>query len=152
MSRMDGVLRGVLAGAAGTAVLNAVTYADMSVRGRPSSELPSKMVDRFAEQLHAPKPGANRRQGLGALLGYADGFGTGALFGMLRPRMRGVPWYVAAAALAAFTMTASEGTATAMKQTDPAQWSAADWLADIVPRLMYGAVTVCAFDLLAQSV
>lgn len=151
MNAMDGALRGVLAGAAGTAVLNAITYTDMTVRQRPPSELPGKMVDRLAEQLHAPKPEGNRKQGLGALLGYVDGFGAGVLFGMLRPRMRAVPWYVAAAALAAFTMAASEGTAAAMKQTDPSQWSKADWLADIVPRLIYGAVTVYAFDQLARQ-
>ncbi|HET7814180.1 MAG TPA: hypothetical protein VFL13_07385 [Candidatus Baltobacteraceae bacterium] len=151
MNAFDGAVRGVLAGAAGTAMLNAVTYADMTIRDRPASELPGKMVDKLAQELHAPKPAGNRRQGLGAMLGYLDGFGSGVLYGMLRPRMRAVPWSVAAVALAAFTMAASEGSAAAIKQTDPKQWSAADWIADIVPRLVYGAVTAYAFDILARE-
>lgn len=141
---------GVIAGAAGTAVLNAATYADMALRNRPPSELPPEMVDAFADRLHLPRPAENRRSGLGALLGYADGFGAGALFGLIRPSVRSVPWFAAAMALGAFTMIASEGTATAMRRTDPRTWGASGWIADIVPRLFYGAVTCLVFDLLTS--
>ena len=35
---------GAVAGAMGTAALNAVTYLDMAVRGRPSSQVPAHTV------------------------------------------------------------------------------------------------------------
>jgi hypothetical protein len=145
------VLNGVLAGAAGTAMLNAATYGDMVLRNRPPSDLPQKMVDTFARALHAPPPPENRRTGLGALLGYADGFGVGAVFGMIRPRTRAVPWIIAAFGLAAFTMLLSEGSATAARQTDPKTWGVEAWMADVVPRVFYGAVTCLTFDLLSES-
>jgi hypothetical protein len=40
-SPWKGVLRGAAAGAAGTTALNAVTYLDMVVRGRPASDAPT---------------------------------------------------------------------------------------------------------------
>lgn len=66
------------------------------------------------------------------LLGYADGFGTGVLFGVMRPRMRGIPWFVAGAGLAVFTLFLSEGSATAMRKTDPLKWSAPDCVTCLV--------------------
>ncbi len=139
-------VRGALAGAAGTAALDTVTYLDMALRNRPPSEVPAKMANELAKRTGNGELPENRRQGVGALLGYVDGIGSGVLFGLLRPAMRGLPWYTAAAALALFTMTASEGTATAMKQTDPRTWGMSGWIADIVPRFVYGAVTTYAFD------
>jgi hypothetical protein len=140
------VLHGVLAGAAGTAALDLLSYADMAFRDRPPSELPDKMVAAIARSAHAPVPDRNRSQAFGALLGYADGLSAGAVFALVRPRMRGVPWYAAALALAFFTMLLSEGTATAMQQTDPRRWGVSGWVSDILPRVVYGAVTCYTFD------
>ena len=39
------IIAGLLAGAAGTTALNAVTYADMALRGRPGSEIPEHLVE-----------------------------------------------------------------------------------------------------------
>ena len=40
--------RGAIAGAVGTLALDASTYADMALRGRPPSEVPAKTVDALA--------------------------------------------------------------------------------------------------------
>jgi hypothetical protein len=145
------LLDGLLAGAAGTAALNATTYADMVLRNRPPSELPQQMVDALAQKAGLPPPKEHRRTGLGALLGYADGFTAGTILGVIRPSIPNVPWYVAALGLAAFTMVMSEGTATAMGRANPRTWSATAWIADLVPRFIYGAVTTLTFDLLWES-
>ncbi|MGH7757420.1 MAG: hypothetical protein ACREM8_14205 [Vulcanimicrobiaceae bacterium] len=147
---------GTLAGAAGTATLNALTYADMALRGRPPSELPDKMVRKFAElagctELAKPQTELNdrtkhQRTGYGALLGYADGFAAGAIFGAVRPALRGIPWFWCGIALGALTMAMSEGTATALGQTDPAEWPLSAWLSDIGPRCVYGWVTCITYD------
>ena len=54
---MTSLIRGVAAGAVGTAVLNTLTYLDMAVRGRPSSSVPAdtagKMADLFGVTLAA---------------------------------------------------------------------------------------------------
>src|SRR5947209_14595669 len=74
--------RGVVAGAMGTAALNIATYADMAIRGRPSSNAPAKMVSTLANTLHLPlsaqgdndndQVAQNRESGLGALLGRSE--------------------------------------------------------------------------------
>jgi hypothetical protein len=57
------ILVGVLAGAAGTTALNAVTYLDMAVRGRPSSDMPEQAVERTASKLGARIPGNEETRG-----------------------------------------------------------------------------------------
>lgn len=142
---------GIAAGAAGTAMLDATTYADMAIRSRPASKLPKRVVKQFARWAGVQQLPPERTQGLSALLGYADGFGTGLLFGLVRPRMRGVPWLIAGLGLAIFTMTLSEGTATAMGKTDPRQWGLSGWIADLIPRTLYGCVTCLVFDALMND-
>lgn len=140
---------GMAAGAAGTAALNAVSYADMALRSRPASKLPQQVAKAIAQRAGFAPPKGPRARAFGALLGYVDGFGAGALYGVVRPVVRGVPWYAAGVGLAAFTLLLSEGIATAMGQTDPREWDAADWLADIVPRCAYGLVTALTYESLA---
>jgi hypothetical protein len=94
MSVLRSALVGAAAGAVGTAALNITTYADMASRGRPSSETPAKLVQNVAasagiEPLAAEGETAkNRRSGVGALLGYLNGLGLGAVYGALRPASR----------------------------------------------------------------
>ena len=142
---------GLAAGAAGTAVLNATTYADMAIRARPPSKVPQRVVKEFARWGGVRRLPRGRTQGLSMLLGYADGFGTGVLFSVVRPRMRTVPWFIAGAGLAAFTMLLSEGSATAMGKTDPRTWGVSGWITDFVPRILYGCVTCLVFDALSES-
>lgn len=151
MTQARAIAYGLAAGAAGSALLNATTYADMAIRARPESKVPQRVIKEFARWAGVRRMQRPRVQGLSMLLGYADGFGTGVLFGVLRPRMRGVPWYLAGLGLAAFTLVLSEGTATAMGKTDPRDWGLSGWLMDLAPRALYGCVTCLVYDALTQS-
>ncbi|HEY0393254.1 MAG TPA: hypothetical protein VGD01_02045 [Candidatus Elarobacter sp.] len=152
------VLVGTAAGAVGTAALNIATYADMASRGRPSSETPSKLVKNVAssagiEPLAADDETAeNRRSGLGALLGYVNGIGVGAVYGLVRPAIRGkVPLLIAALAAGAAAMALSDVPATKTGATDPKTWGPEGWLADIVPHALYGLALAFAFDALDEG-
>lgn len=144
-------LFGAAAGAAGTTTLNAVTYIDMTVRGRPSSSTPETTVEKLSDVTHVPIPGdedsrQNRVSGLGPLSGLLAGVGTGALLGVARSAgwRPGVATSTAAATLAALVGT--NGPMTLLSVTDPRTWPASSWLADIVPHIAYGAVTAAVLD------
>ena len=138
---------GALAGAAGTTALNAATYLDMAVRGRPSSSTPQDTAEQLASRAGVGIPGdeetrQNRLSGLGPLFGAATGVGVGALFGLVRWAGVRLPAPVAAAVVGATAMLASDGTMTALGVTDPKEWDANSWVSDALPHLAYGAVTV----------
>ena len=81
--------RGLAAGAAGTTVLNAVTYLDMAVRGRAASSTPDQTVDALADATGQQIPGKrsvrdNRRTALGALAGIGNGVAVGVLASLAR--------------------------------------------------------------------
>ena len=96
-----GVLAGLVAGAAGTVALNVATYADMAIRGRPASGVPSQMAGILAERAGidlsggrgeaAKEQAEHRKSGAGALLGYGSGLGVGAAYGLLSPLLRWLP-------------------------------------------------------------
>ncbi|MFI7276998.1 hypothetical protein [Streptomyces sp. NPDC049879] len=141
-----GLALGAAAGAAGTTALNAVTYADMALRGRPASSTPETTVEKLSGLTHIPVPGddgtrPHRVSALGALTGIAAGVGAGAALGTLRA----AGWRPGTAALGmAATLTvlvASNGPMTVLRVTDPRTWSAGDWVSDVVPHAAYGAVT-----------
>ncbi len=152
------VLKGLLAGAAGTIALEIVSYGDMLLRGRPASELPATVVQKIATRMgasefaHADDAATKaRRSAVGALLGYGVGLGAGVGYALMRPNVeRWLPWPIGGAMLGAVTLIASEGSATALGATDWSTWSTAEWIADIVPRTLYGltaAWVVESFDL-----
>ena len=154
ISTLGWVLRGAAAGAAGTTALNAVTYLDMTVRGRPSSSTPEKTVEALAEKAHVTIPGdeeqrQNRIEGLGPLTGLVAGVGVGVLVGLARAAgFRSQP-LVGTALTTVGVLAAANGPMTVLGITDPRTWSATDWVSDIVPHLAYGAVvksTMDAFD------
>ncbi|MBV9952070.1 MAG: hypothetical protein JO291_08975 [Acidimicrobiia bacterium] len=145
------MLRGAMAGAAGTTALNAVTYLDMAFRGRPSSSTPEDTVEKVADELDTRIPGSEKEQdarksGLGALLGIAAGTGVGAAFGLLRGAGLRLPVWLTAPAAGAVAMAAGNGPMVALGVTDPRSWSSIDWLSDVVPHLAYGAVTALALE------
>lgn len=148
------LLRGAAAGAAGTAVLNAVTYLDMVVRGRGASSTPEDSVEKLAETAHVRIPGEgetrrNRLQALGALLGLAAGMGAGAAGGLVRASGYRSSTPVGTALTALGVLVAANGPMTALGITDPRTWSAADWISDLVPHVAYAVVvrtTLDAFD------
>ena len=146
MNLVRNLLYGAASGAAGTAALNALTYVDIAVRDREPSDLPARMAGVLAKKAGIDLQSKNRREAFGALLGYADGFFAGALLGLVRPASRGVSPAAVAIGLTALTMLLSEGTATRFGQTNPAQWSAADWASDIAFRMVYGLVACAVFD------
>jgi hypothetical protein len=146
------VAAGLVAGAAGTAALNAVTYLDMVARGRPSSEMPAKAARELAgkagwQLADDPKDG-NRAEALGALLGLATGLGVGVGYGALRRRVR-VPKLLAAVGLAAGAMAGSDGPLVGLGLTDPSTWDPMSWLSDAVPHLAYGVAAAAAYELAA---
>ncbi len=144
-----GFKAGLLAATAGTIALDAVSYADMLLRGRPASELPTEVVKKLAplvgwtDILADDEATANKRSALGALLGYANGMAAGAVYGAIRPAFRWVPWPIAGLILGGATLVTSEGLATQLGATDWSTWSAGEWIADIIPRSIYG-LTVAA--------
>src|SRR3954449_3653424 len=76
------MLRGAAAGAAATTALNAVTYLDMTIRGRGASSTPEETVEKLAATAHVDIPGdaehrQHRVQGLGPLTGLVAGVGVG---------------------------------------------------------------------------
>ncbi len=141
--------RGLVAGAAGTTVLNAVTYADMAVRGREASSTPERTVQALAGQAGISVPGdrqarQNRLTALGALLGSASGLAVAV--GAAKVRALGVrfPAPVDAVLTAAAAMAVTDAPMAALGVSDPRQWTRADWISDAVPHLAYGAAVATA--------
>jgi hypothetical protein len=154
MSFVRHITVGAIVGAAATSALNIATYADIAIRGRGESDVPSTMVKNVAE---AAGIGAlasddettqHRRSGIGALLGYADGLGVGVVYGALRPAVRGVPVLLAAVAAGAAAMALSDVAIAKSGASDPRTWAAADWAADAIPHLVYGLALALSFDAL----
>ncbi|HZC77357.1 MAG TPA: hypothetical protein VE258_06380 [Ktedonobacterales bacterium] len=159
-------LRGAAAGAVGTVALDITTYADMMIRGRPSSNVPAQVAEKLTQAVGVDlaadagdtggqsKDGAaaqaqeqQRLSGLGALMGYATGLTVGALYGLTRPAIGKLPLPLARLALGAVAMVGSDVPAVATGATDPKTWGTSGWLADIVPHAIYGLVTVAAYEL-----
>ncbi|MEU9399568.1 hypothetical protein [Streptomyces sp. SID4985] len=140
------ILRGGVAGAAGTTVLNAVTYADMALRGRPASEAPSEVVDKAAHDVGHPVPGAgetlaNRLTGIAALSGIGVGCATGVVVSLLRGAGIRMPWWLGGIVTGALAMAGADLPMARLGVSDPRTWSAVDWTSDVVPHLVYGTVT-----------
>jgi hypothetical protein len=154
ISRAGWLLRGAAAGAAGSSALNAVTYLDMVVRGRPTSSTPEDAVEKLAETAHVPIPGddetrENRKQGLGPLLGLVAGVGVGVLGGLVRSSGYRSATPVGILLTTAGVMLAANGPMMVLGITHPRTWSATDWISDVVPHVAYGVVvktTMDAFD------
>jgi hypothetical protein len=148
---MRSLLRGAAAGAAGTTALNAATYLDMALRGRPASSTPQESVEKLSESAGVSIPGEreerdNRVAGLGPLMGLVTGVGVGVVLGALRGLGLRPPILVEAALATAVAMAGANAPMTATGLTDPRQWSATDWLADAIPHLAYGLVTASVLD------
>lgn len=142
----------LIAGTAGTAALNISTYLDMTLRGRPSSTVPAQAAEKMAEGagIDLARDGGddtrdNRAQGLGALMGYGAGLGSALLYPVIG-RMEKWPLPIQAAGVMSAAMMAGNLPAAGMGITDPSEWSASDWISDIVPHALYGLVTALAYQ------
>ena len=140
--------RGAAAGAAGTTALNAVTYLDMALRGRPVSRTPEESVDKLAALIGVRVPGgdeqtrANRVNGVGALLGMVTGVAIGVTCAALDERLGGLlerlPVPAASLAVGTVALLAANGPMVALGVSDPRSWTRADWASDLVPHAAYG--------------
>jgi hypothetical protein len=138
--------KGALAGLAGTTALDAATYVDMAVRGRPASQAPAQMIEEAAGRAGAGIPGEgearqNRLEGLGALAGIATGVAVGVAAGQCRGLVRRLGPLLGPAVLGGAAMAVSDTSMAMLGVTQPRTWDAASWLSDAVPHLLYGAVT-----------
>ena len=147
---------GALAGAAGTTALNAATYLDMAIRGRPASSTPQQTIERAASLVGASLPRDEQRKealesGLGALLGALAGVGAGAALGAVRG-LTGHPRTKAGTTAAAWAlaMVVGNGPMTVLGVTDPRRWTPADWATDILPHLAYAGAAGVTLDALAD--
>lgn len=145
------LLRGALAGAAGTTALNAATYLDMAVRRRPASSTPQQTVEKSAELLDVPLPDDDDAKealesGVGSLLGIVTGVGAGVALGALHA-LTGRPAGRTGTIATAFglAMLGGNGPMTVLGITDPRDWDAASWAADVLPHLAYAVVAGAAF-------
>lgn len=148
------VAAGVAAGSAGVTALNATTYLDMALRGRPASSTPERSVEEISRRTGVEVPGtgdirSNRVEGLGALSGAVTGLGTGVVAALLG--VRHLPVAAGAAVTAGAAMVAANGPMVRLGLTDPREWAVADWLADVVPHLAYGIATAWTLRALAEG-
>jgi hypothetical protein len=155
---LPSLIAGALAGAAGTTALNAATYLDMAIRGRPTSSTPEDSVEETAHRLGTEIPGdddtrSNRLQGLGPLLGIGVGVGIGVAAAAVAdalPPARALPLPVKMALVGATALIGANAPMTLLGITDPRQWSASDWAADVVPHIAYGAATAATLEYLTS--
>jgi hypothetical protein len=158
MSRQRTLRAGLVAGAAGTLALEAATYLDMAVTGRPRSDIPDQAAGQLARALRldvtargGEAAAAHRRTGMGALLGHATGTGLALVYALIRGRTGPVPTPLAGVALAIAAMAAGDLPPILSGTSDPRRWGARGWLSDLVPHLAYGLVTAGAYDMMTTG-
>ena len=144
---MTGVLRrGLVAGAVGTTVINAATWLDMAVRGRPPSQLPQQTVQAGLDVLGVEVPGTkaqrqHRTEAFGALSGIGAGLGVGVAAATGRALGLRLPGPLGAMVTGLGAMAMTDLSAQALGTTDLARWGSAEWASDLVPHLAYGFTT-----------
>lgn len=158
---LSNALKGLLAGTAGTVALNIATYADMALRGRSSSTAPAKMVETLADKAHISlasegkdnqdQTAQNRESGAGALFGFFNGLGTGVAYSMLRSQGTGIPLPFASLLVGLAAMAESDVPLALLKVSNPRTWGTTEWLADLIPHLIYGFVTVATYEALSDA-
>lgn len=140
-----GLLWGAVAGAVGASALNVTTYLDMLIRGRPASEAPQRLVEQLALEVGVgipvnPDERMNRAQALGSLSGLLTGITVGMTVGALRQSGIRPPAWISVPVISLTAMTAADLPLAITKISDPTDWSTTDWLADLLPHLVFGSV------------
>jgi hypothetical protein len=118
------------------------------------------LVEKLANMAHLPlstraagsndQAVQNRESGLGAVLGYVNGLATGALYGLLRSQLEEVPVPLAGALVGLAAMAESDVPLITLRVSDPKTWGFSGWVADIIPHLVFGMVTVLTYETLAK--
>lgn len=129
--------RGLLAGAAGNLVLDAVTYLDMAVRARPASEVPARTAEAGLDRAGL-SVSDDQAEAAGALAGIATGVGVGVATAVVRSAGVRLSPLGGAVVTGAVAMAVSDGGAALAGVTDPRGWGATDWVSDVVPHLAFG--------------
>ncbi|WNO76707.1 hypothetical protein [Streptomyces sp. AM8-1-1] len=150
------LLHGAVAGLAGTTALNIAGYAEIAFRGRPVSETPEITVRTLAEKLHIRIPGVdevreNRIAGLAPLTGYTVGLCMGAALSVVQAA--GWPPTKASryAFASLFALTVTNAPIMLLGISDPRTWAPSDWVSDIIPHVLFAAVTVRVLEKLEAS-
>jgi hypothetical protein len=136
--------------------LDATTYLDMLVRGRPPSLMPEASAASLAARLGIDISGddtasASRRSGLGWLLGHASGLAYGAGFGALGPRLPAGRRTAVGAALGLVVIAGNNTWLVVSGLTDPREWGIVGWLEELVPHVVFGVGTAAAYDALSEG-
>jgi hypothetical protein len=131
--------------------LNAVTYLDMAVRGRPASSTPEESVKKLAAATGVTIPGdaehrGNRISALGPLLGLGTGIAVGGVLGVARAAGWAPGRIVGAVVAGGAALVAANAPMVMLKVTDVRTWSVSDWVSDLVPHLAYGAVAFLTLE------
>jgi len=79
-------------------------------------------------------------------LGYVTGLGVGAVYGVARPALNGVPAQLTGAGVGLLAMAASDAPLAMSGVSDPKSWSTSDWASDLIPHLIYGFVVAAAYE------
>ena len=141
---------GALAGAVGTFAIDVSTYLDMALRGRPTSEVPEKTVEHYAQQLGVEfgdgDRGKNRLSGVASLAGYATGVTGGVVYALAHRLVGRVPEPLRGIGLGVGVMAVTDTSSTVAGATNPRTWGTSGWLSDLIPHAIYGLVTASTFD------
>ena len=146
MCMLENLIKGAMAGLAGTTALNAVAYLDMVWRGRPASSTPEQVVEELAKHSGRAIPGGgqqrpNRVQALGALAGIATGVAVGAAAGQFHGVVRKLGPVLGPGLVGGAAMAATDVGMYRLGVTDPKTWDTTSWLSDAIPHLAYGVAT-----------
>ncbi|WP_196240559.1 hypothetical protein [Nocardioides anomalus] len=132
--------RGLAAGAVGTALLDAATYADLLLTGRPASDAPGRTVLGLAQARGLDLPDDDSRlAAYGQLGGLAAGLAVGVAASVARRAGVRLPAPLSIGATAAAAMAATDLPMARAGVSDPRTWSAQDWVRDALPHLAFGA-------------
>jgi hypothetical protein len=146
MCMLENLMKGAMAGLAGTTALNAATYLDMVWRGRPARRTPEQVVEGLARRSGRAIPGdgqqrPNRVQALGALAGIATGVAVGAAAGQFHGVVRRLGPVLGPGLVGGAAMGATDVGMYRLGVADPKTWDTTSWFSDAIPHLAYGVVT-----------
>jgi hypothetical protein len=141
------LLRGLAAGAAGTAVISLLGSAR---QGKPVSE-PDRLAGRLGRKiLHRRLSGVTRRRS-GTLMRWSYGLSLGAMLGLAQRRLR-APLFVAGPGLGLSIWVFELAMLPRVGATPPLrQWSSADIAADAVQAMCFGVAAAATLALIEPT-
>jgi hypothetical protein len=84
------------------------------------------------------------------LFGYANGLGTGLIYGLIKSQYNEVPALLSAVLVGLTAMAASDVPLVTLQVTNLRKWGFSSWLADAIPHLIYGVVTVATYEAISS--